>query len=172
MVWGGLSRCCPRPEGRLATCYSAVRHAPPPRGVRLPWLSPTPIAVGSGRINRSCGRKGAGLLFLGRGVCRAPSQNVSVNNYSGQVCSLPLVLRRGFCSGGGYLALPSLNPSSDPSVPGVGKRERNISLTNPVPLGGLGLHLKFVIVCMFIGGIGIYIYYASSSFKHTSKKQC
>ncbi len=51
-----VSRGYPRPEGRLATCYSAVRHAPQRRGVRLPWLSPTPIAVGSGRINRSYGR--------------------------------------------------------------------------------------------------------------------
>lgn len=54
--YGGLapvSRCYPPPEGRLATCYSAVRHAPRRRSVRLPWLSPTPIAVGAGRINRS-----------------------------------------------------------------------------------------------------------------------
>jgi hypothetical protein len=55
-----VSRDYPCPEGRLATCYSAVCHAHYLVGVRLPWLSPTPIAVGSGRINRYRGRKAAG----------------------------------------------------------------------------------------------------------------
>ena len=50
-----VSRGYPRPEGRLPTCYSAVRRAPLPGDPRLPWVSRTEIAVASRRINGSCG---------------------------------------------------------------------------------------------------------------------
>ena len=53
MAYRGLSsvsRGYPRPLGMLTTCYWAVCHVL----LRwLAWLSPTLIAVGSGRINRS-----------------------------------------------------------------------------------------------------------------------
>ena len=70
-----VSRDYPHPEGRLATCYAAVRHAPF-WGVRLPWLSPTPIAVGSARIKRSRGRKAWPRGILVWGVMRVGSASV------------------------------------------------------------------------------------------------
>jgi len=52
MVLASVSRRCPLLNGRLTTCYSAVRHYPK-KDSRLACFSRTPIAVPSSKINWS-----------------------------------------------------------------------------------------------------------------------
>ena len=55
-VLSSISRGYPPLQGRLTTCYSAVRRPNEAVGAKLAWLIRTPIAVPSSRINWSFGQ--------------------------------------------------------------------------------------------------------------------
>ncbi len=64
-----VSRGYPPPEGRLGTCYSAVRRCSQPREAkspRLACLSPSRIAAASGRINQNWRERAHALSLLTR----------------------------------------------------------------------------------------------------------
>ncbi len=73
-VLSSVSRGCPCPQGRLATCYSAFR--PEPQGFGgLAWLNRTPIAVVSGRINRNRSSNTRRVILTGRGRAKHALSN-------------------------------------------------------------------------------------------------